>query len=83
MAVAGVLIAVHLPLQHGAKGLTIMFVDTPERKKQTQLRLHPIVRTQLKKLAARKMTTVTAEITEAIRKHLESEGLWPPSQSSE
>jgi hypothetical protein len=46
-----------------------------------QLRMHPVLRTQLEKLAERKLTTLTAEVVEAIRRHLEANGLWPVDQT--
>lgn len=45
--------------------------------KPFQIRLHASLRGQLKKLAKRNLSTMTAEITAAIRKHLAGEGLWP------
>ena len=48
------------------------------RKLQTQLRLDPRVREQLDILVDRRISTLTEEITEAIRKHLADNGLWPP-----
>jgi hypothetical protein len=42
-----------------------------------QLRLHTLLRKQLEKLADRNLTTITAEVIAAIRKHLEDNGLWP------
>lgn len=47
-------------------------------KKQMQMRIHPAMRAQLELLAERNASTLTAEITIAIRRHLETEGLWPP-----
>lgn len=48
------------------------------KTKPLQLRLHVILRQQLKKLADRNLTTMTTEATAAIRHHLEQNGLWPP-----
>lgn len=50
--------------------------------KQFQIRLHASLRQQLKKLSKRNLSTMTAEITTAIRKHLTSEGLWPPGKAA-
>lgn len=47
-----------------------------------QIRLHASLKTQLEKLAERKLTTMSAEIVEAVRKHLEGNGLWPPSKTT-
>jgi hypothetical protein len=44
-----------------------------------QVRLHPVLHQQLDKLCERNMSTMTAEIVTALRKHLEAEGLWPPA----
>lgn len=54
--------------------------DGVEKKKPTQLRLHPLLRRQLEKLAERNASTMTTEIVTAIRKYLEANGLWPPPQ---
>ncbi len=43
-----------------------------------QLRLHPRMRQQLELLAERNFSNLTDEIRIAIRKHLETAGLWPP-----
>jgi hypothetical protein len=43
-----------------------------------QLRLHPKMRAQLEALAERNFSNMTDEIRIAIRKHLESVGMWPP-----
>jgi uncharacterized Zn finger protein len=57
----------------------------PENRKklQTQLRLHPVMREQLEKLVDRNFTSLTTEITEAIRKHLQANSLWPPTDHAE
>ncbi len=47
---------------------------------QLQLRLHQILRRQLDVLAKRNLTTRTAEVVAAIRKHLADNGLWPPPE---
>lgn len=48
------------------------------KKKQTQLRLHPVIRRQLEILVEQRVSDLTEEITEAIRKHLRDHNLWPP-----
>lgn len=48
------------------------------KKVQTQLRLHPLIRQQLDKLVEQRASTLAEEITEAVRKHLADNGLWPP-----
>lgn len=50
------------------------------KKKPLQLRLHESLREQLEKLAERNLTTLTAEITAAIRERLIANDLWPPSR---
>lgn len=53
----------------------------PDRHKAKpfQLRLHPLLKAQLEKLAERNVSTMTAEIVAAIRRHLEDNKLWPPA----
>jgi hypothetical protein len=51
------------------------------KKVQTQIRMHPVMREQLDKLVERNLSDLTAEITEAIRKHLRENELWPPTPS--
>jgi predicted DNA-binding protein len=51
------------------------------KTKMFPIRMHPVLRTQLEKLAERKLTTLTAEVVEAIRRHLEANGLWPVDQA--
>lgn len=67
--------------------MTVMAKKKPSgdrhKKKQTQLRLHPLLRAQLEKLVERKLTTMASEITEALRKHLEANNLWPPREDEE
>lgn len=53
------------------------------KNKPLQLRLHPLLRQQLQTLADRNLTTLTAEATAAIRRHLEENGLWPPPASGQ
>jgi hypothetical protein len=53
-------------------------LDRHANKKPVQLRLHPALREQLERLCDRNLSTLTAEVTTALRKHLESEGFWPP-----
>jgi len=48
------------------------------KKKQTQVRLHPVIRRQLEILVEERASDMTEEITEAIRKHLRDHNLWPP-----
>lgn len=48
------------------------------KKKPFQLRLHPLLRQQLEKLAEANASDMTAEIVIAIRKHLTDSKLWPP-----
>lgn len=50
--------------------------------KPFQLRLHPLLKEQLRILAERNTTKMTAEIVRAIRELLQRENLWPPPQSS-
>lgn len=50
------------------------------KKKPLQLRLHPLIRQQLQKLCAANATTMTEEITIAIRERLEAKKLWPPTE---
>ncbi len=78
-------------LQQAHKGVTMLRMTTERgpgrpkdrhKKKTTNIRLHPIVREQLEKLAARNLTTITEEITAAIRERLTANGLWPPPQGS-
>ena len=45
--------------------------------KMFPIRMHPVIRQQLEVLAERRLSTLTAEIVEAIRRHLEANGLWP------
>jgi hypothetical protein len=54
----------------------------PDRHKQEpfQLRLHPLLKRQLEKLADRNASNITDETRVAIRKYLEENGLWPPSE---
>lgn len=53
------------------------------RKQQTQFRLHPEIRQQLEKLVRRLASTISAEITNAIRERLEKYHLWPPPEQQE
>lgn len=46
--------------------------------KPLNLRLHSVLRMQLEKLCERNVSTLTAEVTIAIRQHLAANGLWPP-----
>jgi hypothetical protein len=59
-----------------------IMTDKPKKdrhiKKPLQLRLHALLRQQLEKLAERNASTMTAEITIAVRERLEAAGLWPP-----
>ena len=48
------------------------------KKKPLQLRLHPLLRQQLEVLAQRNASTLTEEISIAIRERLEEAKLWPP-----
>lgn len=48
--------------------------------KPMQLRIHPLLRQQLEILAERNLTTMTAEVVAALRKHLTENGLWPPPE---
>lgn len=48
--------------------------------KPLQLRLHHSLRQQLDVLTGRNATTLTTEISRAIRELLKAEGLWPPPQ---
>jgi hypothetical protein len=48
------------------------------KKKPLQLRLHHLLRQQLEALAQRNASTLTEEISIAIRERLEAAGLWPP-----
>ncbi len=48
------------------------------KAKSLQLRIHPLLRRQLEALVERNVSTLTAEITIALRAHLEAAGLWPP-----
>lgn len=43
-----------------------------------QVRLPEILRTQLEELSRRNLTTLSAEVVAALRKHLAENGLWPP-----
>lgn len=43
-----------------------------------QLRLHELLRQQLEILVKQNLSTMTAEITIALREHLRKNGLWPP-----
>ncbi len=43
------------------------------------LRINDRLRAQLEKMADKKLTNVTIEITRAIRECLERDNLWPPS----
>lgn len=47
--------------------------------KPFQLRMHRQLREQLELLSESKLSDLSQEIREAIRKHLEQEGYWPPS----
>ncbi len=63
--------------------MSCMAKKKPDRHtlKPFQIRLHPVLRTQLDKLVEQNVgTTITAEIIAAIRNHLAANGLWPPSQ---
>lgn len=51
------------------------------KKKPLQMRLHDQLRAQLEILVERNASTLTAEITAAIRERLERADLWPPPQS--
>lgn len=48
--------------------------------KAMQLRLHEKLREQLQKLVDRNASTLTSEITIAVRERLQREGLWPPPE---
>lgn len=48
------------------------------KTKAMQVRLHPLLRQQLERLAERNASTLTTEIATAIRERLTREGLWPP-----
>lgn len=48
-----------------------------------QLRIHPLLRRQLEELVDRNVSTLTAEITIALREHLRANSLWPPPSESE
>lgn len=52
-----------------------------KKKKQMQIRLHPILKRQIKVLADRNLTNMSDEFTAAVRKHLAENGLWPVPQS--
>lgn len=47
-------------------------------KQQMQLRIHSLLRKQLELLKERHASTLSQEITIAIRERLEKFGLWPP-----
>jgi len=49
------------------------------KKHPLQLRIHLAYRRQLELLVNQHMTTLTEEITLAIRERLEKHNLWPPS----
>ena len=51
--------------------------EDKHKNPQFQLRLHPLLRQQLQKSADRNATTITEEARTALRKYLESVGLWP------
>jgi hypothetical protein len=53
------------------------------KNKPFQMRLHWQLRQQLDKLVERNASTLTGEITIAIRKYLQSEGLWPPPKQQQ
>jgi hypothetical protein len=61
--------------------MAVMAKKQPQRKNLFQMQLHPELRKQLEKLKKRNLTTITAEINAAIRKHLADNGLWPPASS--
>jgi hypothetical protein len=58
--------------------IDLMAKGNPRKKKPFQMRLHPLLRQQLERLAERNATDMTEEVTRAIRERLEREGLWPP-----
>jgi hypothetical protein len=55
------------------------------KKKPLQLRLHVLVRQQLELLVDRNASTLTEEITIAVRERLARNGLWPvqPSENGQ
>jgi len=52
-------------------------------KPATQIRLKPRLSAQLKILADRNATDITAETNRAVREMLERAGLWPPPNEGE
>jgi predicted DNA-binding protein len=60
--------------------MSVMAKKKPDRHTGSpfMFRMRQDMRDQLDKLAGRNATTVTAEITFAIRRHLENNDLWPP-----
>jgi hypothetical protein len=59
--------------------MTVMAKKKPDRHKADpfMFRMPPRMRVQLDKLAERNVSTVTAEIIIAVRRHLELNDLWP------
>ena len=51
------------------------------KAKQINVRLHPTMRSQLKKLVDNNASDITEEVRIAIRERLEKAGLWPPKPS--
>jgi len=47
------------------------------KRKALQLRMHALLRQQLERLVERNASTLTAEITTAVRERLEKHNLWP------
>lgn len=64
--------------------VTIAFMAKKDRhkKKALQLRIHPLIRQQLEALVSLHASTLTEEITLAIRERLERYSLWPPPPST-
>jgi predicted transcriptional regulator len=62
--------------------MSVMAKKKPDRHLANpfMFRMRDDMRAQLDRLAERNATTVTAEITTAIRRHLEANDLWPPAQ---
>lgn len=52
-----------------------------EKRRKTkliQIRLHPLLRQQLELQVEQNASTITVEMTAALREYLERKGLWPP-----
>lgn len=56
----------------------ICVANDRHKTRAMQIRLHPLLRAQLEKLATQNASTLTSEVSIAIRKHLTEAGLWPP-----